>query len=219
MQIPTFTLAAAGVIVIASVTLNTSHKRSQSSKHRRNSGNWGSLSSTGSGGSGGSGSSGGNGGSGSGASSVNFNRAMQFPSPEFQPSLSSARASPPRQPPYLSRNNARHTRVHSLNRNVPHTPSATVSMAEVLHSRNPFHGSPATRVSRAGVQPAGAPTKGGTRRCMILCKPYPIAPHHRADANCFSRPISIPISLRDKFLRRCAPENRCPQTSRPEPLP
>ena len=163
MQIPTFTLAAAGVIVIASVTLNTSHKRSQSSKHRRNSGNWGSLSSTGSGGSGGSGSSGGNGGSGSGASSVNFNRAMQFPSPEFQPSLSSARASPPRQSLYtLSRNNARHTRTHSLNRNMPHTPSATVSMAEVLHSRKPFSGSPAAKA-----QPGGAPAVGSTRRSMI----------------------------------------------------
>lgn len=195
----TLPLAAAGVIVIASVTLNAAHsKRNQNPKHRRSSGSLGSLSNISSGGSGG----GGNTGSGSGASSVNFNRPMLFPSPEFQPSLSSARASPPRQLPYtLSRNNARHTRIHSLNRNVPHTPSATVSMAEVLHSRNPFPGPPTTRVSQAGVQPAGPPTKGGTRRCMIFCKLYPIVPHYRADANSevpiFSRPLSIPISLRD----------------------
>ena len=134
MQIPTFTLAAAGLIVIASVTLNTSHKRSQSSKHRRNSGKWG-----------------------------EFNRAMQFPSPEFQPSLSSTRASPPQQYFYtLSRNNARHTRTHSLNRNMPHTPSATVSMAEVLHSSKPFSGSPTAKA-----QPGGAPAVGSTRRGMI----------------------------------------------------
>ena len=198
-------LATAGVIVIAS--LNTSHsKRSQDSKYRRSNGNLGTLPITGSGGSG---------GSGSGANSVNYNRAMVFPSPEFQPSLSSARTSPPRQLSYtLSRNNARHARTHSLNRNVPHTPSATVSMPEVIHSRNPFPGSPAAKAASA---------TGSTRRCMIhhqlnpCCRTY-----HRADANkvpVFSRPLSIPISFRGKSLRQRAPENRCPQTSRPEPLP
>ena len=158
----TLPLAAAGVIVIASVTLNaTQSKRSQNPKHYRSSSNL-VLSSTGSGGSG-----------GGGANSVNYNRPMVLPSsPEFQPSLSSARASPPRQLHYtLSRNNSRHTRTHSLNRNVPRTPSATVSIPEVLHSRNPFPGSLAARVSQPGVQPGGAPTTGSTRRRMIYRPP------------------------------------------------
>ncbi|KAF8453690.1 hypothetical protein BGX38DRAFT_1176612 [Terfezia claveryi] len=120
MQAATALPFAAGVILLATVTLNAANpKRNRSSK----------VSEAGYGGFG---------ASGAGVRQINHNRATSFSSQEFSTSLSSARRSPTSHS--RGHSSSRHTRTQSMNRNIPHIPSATTSMGDILHSRNPSSG-------------------------------------------------------------------------------
>ncbi|KAF8427738.1 hypothetical protein EV426DRAFT_366375 [Tirmania nivea] len=95
---------------------------------------------------------GGYGASGAGDKQINHKRAMSFSSPDFGGSRSSARRSPTSHSFTSDRSSSRHTRTQSLNRNVPHTPSATTFMGDILHSRNPSSGGTARSWGKEGKQ-------------------------------------------------------------------
>lgn len=104
---------------------------------------------------------GGFGASGPGVGQINHNRALSFSSQEFSASLSSARRSPKSHS--RGHSSSRHTRTQSLNRNVPHTPSATTSMGDIMHSRNPSSGGTAQNFGTGGQH--GGPS-GNSKRAQ-----------------------------------------------------
>jgi len=145
-----FTLPfVAGAVLLATVALNTANpKRNKSSK----------VSGTGYGGSS---------ASGAGVRQINYNRAMSFSSQEFGGSLSSS-ARRPQTSHSFSRGHGSsgHTRTRSLNRNVPHTPSATTSMGDIRHSRNPSSGGTARNRGTGGQQ--GGPFENSARGILPI---------------------------------------------------
>ena len=192
---------AAGVILLTAVTLSTANpKRNKPSK----------VSGAGYGGSS---------TSGAGVRQINHNRAMSFSSLEFGGSLSSSARRLPTSHSYShGSGTSRHTRTQSLNRNVPHTLSATTSMGDIRHSRNPSSGGGVARSQGTGGHQGGfGDSKRGmvtTRRTKYLGELFGLICPFCVNSTTKARPLPITINSRlySKSARSEPEFYRCTET-------